>query len=206
MSKIALVRHGESEWNKIGLWTGWKDVPLTKDGKKEALLAARLLKDLVFHNLFTSDLSRAIDTLRIIKNELKLDKLPATSHKALKERNYGVYTGMHKWNIKKELGEIKFKNLRRGWNVPIEDGETLKDVFERVVPYYQKNIQPLLISGKNILLVAHGNSIRALVKYFEAISDEGIAEIEFETGEVLIYEIDGKGSMIKKERKKSEKN
>lgn len=205
MSKIALVRHGESQWNKKGLWTGWQDIPLSEKGKKEAALAAKLLKDIDFHHFFTSDLVRAIETLEIIKKELDKSHLPVIKHHALKERNYGEFTGKNKWKIKKQVGEIRFLQIRRGWDYPIKEGETLKDVHSRVVPYFENSILPHLKSGKNVLLVAHGNSIRALVKYLEGVSDEGITEIELETGEIVIYELDKKGLLVNKERRREKK-
>lgn len=205
MSKIALVRHGQSHWNKKGLWTGWQDIPLSENGKKEAALAARLLKDIDFHHFFTSDLSRAIETLELIKSGLNKADLPTVKHRALKERHYGEYTGKNKWEIKTKVGEKEFNKIRRGWNTPIKGGETLKNVHDRVVPYFVSKILPLLKSGKNVLIAAHGNSIRALIKHLENVSDESISEIELATGEVIIYEIDPQGNIINKERKSHEK-
>lgn len=195
MAKIVLMRHGESLWNKKGLWTGWQDSDLSFKGKKEAKDAAVKLKNMDFHLFFTSDLKRAYKTMEIIKKELKLDHLPTVKHTALKERHYGEYSGKNKWQIKKKVGLDMFKQIRRGWNTPIKKGETLKEVFERVVPYFQKAIMPHLKKNKNILLVAHGNSIRALVKHFEGISDENISEVEIRTGEAIIYETDKSGKI-----------
>lgn len=205
MSKLALVRHGESEWNKLGLWTGWQDIPLSSGGKKEAQVAAQLLKDIDFHHFFTSDLVRAIETLEIIKKELNKTHLPVIKHHALKERNYGEFTGKNKWEIKKQVGAIRFLQIRRGWDSPIKEGETLKNVHSRVVPYFENSILPHLKSGKNVLISAHGNSIRALVKHLEEVSDEGITEFELETGEIIIYELDKKGLLINKERRRKKK-
>jgi|SRR3989344_2072661 len=202
MSKIALVRHGESEWNKLGIWTGWQDIPLSRNGILEAVKAGQVLKDISFHHLFTSDLIRASETLNIIKKELKLEKVPAVKHGALKERNYGEFTGKNKWQIEKTVGKDRFKKIRRGWNHPIAGGETLKDVYNRVVPFFEQEILPLVKNKKNILISAHGNSIRALIKYLEGISDQAISEIELETGEVVIYEFAQSGKVIKKERRK----
>ena len=206
MSKIALVRHGQSEWNQKGFWTGWQDSPLSKKGEEEAKKAATILKDISFHLTFSSDLKRAYDTLEIIKKELKIQITPTISHQALKERHYGEYTGKNKWEIQKKVGEKRFKEIRRGWNYPIKDGETLKDVYDRVVPYFLKTILPHLTAGKDILIVAHGNSIMALIKHLERISDVDISEIELKTGEVIIYDIDLKGKIVKKERRNNEKN
>lgn len=202
MSKLVLVRHGESEWNKKGLWTGWQDIPLTKKGKKEARKAGLALLDIQFHISFSSDLTRAFETLTIIKETLQIVDIPTIKHHTLKERHYGEFTGKSKREIQKKVGAEKFKRIRRGWNEPITGGETLKDVFSRVVPYFQESILPHITTGKNILLVAHGNTIRALIKHIEGISDDGIMEVELATGEVILYDIDTTGKMVHKEKRK----
>ncbi len=201
MGKLVLIRHGESEWNKKGWWTGWRNVPLSEKGKLEAKNAAVALKDIEFHFTYTSDLVRASETLEIIKRELNITYLPTVSHKALKERDYGLLTGKSKWQILKKVGEEKFKKIRRGWEETIEGGETLRDVFNRVIPYYNQYIYPSLSSGKNVLLVAHGNSIRALIKHLESITNRGIEEVEIKTGEVIVYEIDQSGKIVKTEKR-----
>ncbi len=201
MGKLVLIRHGESDWNKKGWWTGWRNVPLSEKGKLEAKNAAFALKDIEFHFTFTSDLVRASETLEIIKGELNITHLPTVRHKALKERDYGLLTGKSKWQILKKVGEEKFKKIRRGWEETIEGGETLRDVFNRVIPYYNQYIYPSLSSGKNVLLVAHGNSIRALIKHLESITNRGIEEVEIKTGEVIVYEIDQSGKIVKTEKR-----
>lgn len=201
MSKIVFVRHGESLWNKKGLWTGWTDIPLSKKGEKEARLAGKKIKGITFHLSFTSDLIRAWQTLEIIKKELQIEDIPSAKHQALKERHYGEFTGKRKWDIQKNVGDKRFKKIRRGWDDPIRNGETLKDVYNRVVPYYQQSILPHLTNGKNVLIVAHGNSIRALIKHMEGISDEDISDVEFKTGEVVIYKVDKIGKVITKENR-----
>ncbi|OGG26880.1 hypothetical protein A2960_01840 [Candidatus Gottesmanbacteria bacterium RIFCSPLOWO2_01_FULL_39_12b] len=201
MGKLVLIRHGESVWNKKGWWTGWHDVPLSEKGKTEAKTAAATLKGMVFHHTFTSDLVRAWETLEIIKRELKITDLPTVRHPALKERNYGHYAGKSKWQIQKKLGEKEFNRIRRGWNTPIKNGETLMNVFERVKPYFDENIYPHLRLGKNVLLVAHGNSIRALIKHLEGVSDRDIEEVEIKTGEVLLYDLDQWGRVISSEKR-----
>lgn len=200
MSKLALVRHGQSEWNKKGLWTGWKDIPLTLGGKEEARAAATVLQGISFHVSYTSDLRRASETLEIIKAELKL-VIPTFKHQALKERHYGEYTGKSKWEIQKLVGEEKFKKIRRGWDEPIKEGETLKEVYKRVVPFFRQSVLPQITVGRNVLLVSHGNTIRALIKHLENITDEAISEVEFATGEVLIYELDKKGKVLHTEKR-----
>ena len=169
--------------------------------KEEAKKAAKLLSGIDFHLAFTSDLKRAYETFEIIKKELHLN-IPIVKESSLKERHYGIYTGKNKWDIQKKVGKKNFKRLRRGWDEQIPEGETLKDVSGRVVPYYLSNIHPHIANGKNVLIVAHGNSNRVLIKHLEGIVDERVSEIEMETGEVIIYQLDSRGSVVKKEKRK----
>ncbi|MEK7534351.1 MAG: 2,3-diphosphoglycerate-dependent phosphoglycerate mutase [Patescibacteria group bacterium] len=201
MANLILVRHTESVWNKKGIWTGLTDIPLSKKGRKEAKDVANLLKNMKLDIAYTSVLSRATETLGIIKNVLHLDSILIVGNKALNERDYGELTGKNKWEIKKLYGEQKFLNIRRGWDYPIPNGETLKDVYERVIPYYKREILPKLKMGKNVIIVAHGNSLRALVKYLENISDEDISKIEIATGEIYIYKLDKKANITSKQIK-----
>lgn len=200
-SHLVLVRHGESEWNKLGLWTGWQDVPLSEKGKAEAKSAAEVLSDIKFDILISSDLKRAYETLTIIQKELKLLHLPVAKHHAYKERHYGVFTGKNKWEIKKELGEEKFKKVRRGWNEPIAEGETLEDVYNRTITHFRQNIFPKLLAGANVLIVAHGNTHRAIIKHLEGLSDQEVEEVEMATGEVIVYKINPEGKLLKKEKR-----
>lgn len=202
MSHLAFIRHGESLWNKKGLWTGWTDIGLSEKGREEAKHAGQKLRSINFDITFTSPLKRAKETLEIIKKELGIENLLTEANTALNERHYGIYTGKNKWQLKEELGEEKFLKIRRGWDVPIPEGETLKDVYERVVPYYQQNILPQLLSGKNVLISAHGNSLRALVKFLENTPDADIPNLEIATGEIYIYQIDNRGKITSKEIKK----
>ena len=197
MAYLILVRRGESEWNEKGLWTGLADIGLTEKGKEEARLAGEKLKVLPVDFAFTSQLIRAKQTLDEVKNVLGID-VPTFEDKALNERDYGIYTGKNKWEIQKEVGEEQFQKIRRGWDVPIQNGESLKDVYNRVIPYYQSEILPKLKDGKNILIVAHGNSLRALTKYLENISDKNISKLEIEIGEVNVFEIDNNENIITK--------
>jgi 2,3-bisphosphoglycerate-dependent phosphoglycerate mutase len=204
MAKLFLVRHGKSEWNKLGLWTGWTDVGLDEDGVKEALLAGQALKDEHIDAVYTSELKRTHETFAHLKEAAGKGHLTHTPHKALNERHYGVYTGKNKWQIKEEVGEETFQSMRRGWDVPIPEGETLKDVHARVMPYYEENIKKDLLAGKNVLVVAHGNTLRALAKHLENLSEVDIAEVEFETGAVHLYHLDEEGKVTHKETKKGE--
>lgn len=206
MANLFLVRHGESEWNAKGVWTGLTDIPLSEKGREEARIGGKALKNFKIDIAYTSPLVRAKQTLDEIKNILGLSNLPTIENKALNERNYGDFTGKNKWEIEKEVGKDKFHEIRRGWITPIKNGETLKDVYNRVIPYYQKEILPKLKEGKNVLITAHGNSLRALVKYLENISDEGVESLEIATGEIYVYYLDQNGNVVSKEVKNSIKN
>lgn len=197
MSQLILVRHGESEWNLRGIWTGLTDIGLSEKGKEQARLVGEKLKGFPIDFAFASVLIRAKQTLNEVKSVLGLD-IPTFEDKALNERDYGIYTGKNKWEIKKEVGDEQFQNIRRGWDVPIENGESLKDVYNRVVPYFQTEILPKLKEGKNVLIVAHGNSLRALMKYLENISEDDISKLELETGEIDVFEIDKNGNIVSK--------
>lgn len=199
MARLALVRHGESEWNAKGLWTGLMDISLSPKGREEAKKAGSLLSDIHFDAAFTSKLKRSCETLFEIKKVLNLSDIPTEENTALNERDYGELTGKNKWHIKDLYGEEKFKQMRRGWNVPLPKGETLKDVYDRVIPYYISNILPFLKSDKNVLITAHGNSLRALVKFLEQVTDEQIPNLEIPTGQVLIYTLDTHGKVKAKE-------
>lgn len=198
MAYLILVRHGESEWNAKGLWTGLTDISLSEKGKEEAQIAAQEIQDIPLDMVFTSDLKRAQETADIITHQLATDS-PLIKNKALNERDYGELTGKNKWDLKKEFGDEKFTLLRRSFDYPISGGETLKDVYNRVIPYYKTIIEPELMAGKNVLIAAHGNSIRALIKYLDNISDEDIAHLEVATGEVYVYIIDSEGKITSKE-------
>lgn len=201
MSYLILVRHGESLWNEKGLWTGLTDVSLSQKGIEEAKKAGEKLKDFSIDIAYTSPLKRAKETLYEIKNALGLSNLQSFENQALNERDYGVFTGKNKWKIQKEVGNEQFQKIRRGWDVPIKNGETLRDVYSRVVPHFESEILPKLKSGKNILIVAHGNSLRALVKCLEDISDKDVENLEIATGEIYIYFFNDQGSIVSKEIK-----
>jgi 2,3-bisphosphoglycerate-dependent phosphoglycerate mutase len=196
---LVIVRHQESEWNKKGLWTGSRDINLTPYGFEKSKELGLKVHDIPFDNAFASMQVRSIETLSCML-DVDCEYNVPTEHSAyLNERDYGDYTGKNKWDMEKNLGEEEFDKIRRGWNVPIPNGETLKMVYERVVPFYLEKILPLLRIGKNVLVVSHGNAIRALMKYIEKISDEDIASVEMIFGGILIYEVDKYGCMIHKE-------
>jgi 2,3-bisphosphoglycerate-dependent phosphoglycerate mutase len=199
MATLILIRHGKSEYNKLGLWTGWTDVSLIEEGLEEARLAGDAIKDIALDMVHVSNLKRTHETWREIQRVIGRDDLSVKESEALKERSYGIHTGKNKWDVKKEIGEEAFRKIRRGWNVPIPEGETMKDVHDRAVPYYKAHILPELRAGKNVLIVGHGNTLRALVKYLERMDDNGVSDLEFGTGEVYLYDINSKGEIRGKE-------
>jgi 2,3-bisphosphoglycerate-dependent phosphoglycerate mutase len=199
MAYLVLVRHGESEWNAKGIWTGWTDINLSEKGRGEARTAGELLKDIHFDLAYTSALKRAQQTWEEIQKIIGQTDLVATADKALNERDYGDLTGKNKWEAKEEMGEEKFMQIRRSWDFPPPNGESLEMVYERVIPYYEKTILPELKAGKNVIIAAHGNSLRALIKYLEDISDEEIPHLEMATGGIYVYKLDTEGKMTSKE-------
>lgn len=199
MSHLLLVRHGKSLWNEKGLWTGQTEVSLHEDGRKEARRAGEAIRDIHIHHVYVSPMERTRETFFEIKQVLGRDDLEAQVHDALLERHYGIYTGKNKWEIKEKIGEEKFHRVRRGWDEPIPEGETLKDVHSRVIPYFKNEIEVTLRKGKNVLVVSHGNTIRALVKYLEDLDELAIEEVEIGTGEVHCYEINSEGRVLRKE-------
>lgn len=201
MAKLFLVRHGLSEWNKTGNWTGQTDVDLAEEGIQEARDTGVLLKDEKIDTVYTSELRRTHQTFQAIKEGSDKLHLNHTADMALSERHYGIHTGKNKWQVKEEIGEEAFQAIRRGWDTKIDGGETLKDVHARVVPYYEENIKKDLMQGKNVLVVAHGNTLRALIKHLENIEEEKVAEVEVATDELHIYEMDSSGKYISKEVK-----
>lgn len=197
---LAISRHAESEWNLLGKWTGLTDVNLTEKGKKEAEQIGELLKDFQFDVVFTSEQKRTHQTLHGILKGSGHPEVPHKIHGAVNERDYGHLTGKNKWEVQEEIGEEAFRGIRRGWDYPVPGGETLKDVHGRVVPFFDNEILPLLQAGKNVLLVAHGNSIRALMKHLEAIHEDQIAEVEMPFGHVLLYSVHPDGGFKKQVR------
>lgn len=192
---LVLVRHGQSEWNKLNLFTGWKDPDLTQQGIAEASQAGEKLKEMSikFDLMYTSVLQRAQLTGTIILEKLDQLNIPIEKNVNLNERDYGDLTGMNKDQARAEFGEEQVHIWRRSYDVPPPGGESLKNTYDRVVPYFKEKILAQLESGKNILIAAHGNSLRSLVKYIENISEENILKFEIATGEPLFYEyISGK--------------
>ena len=186
---LVLVRHGQSEWNKKNLFTGWKDPKLTPKGVDEAIEAGDELKGsgYSFDKMYTSELFRAQETGRIILDRMGLDSIEVIKDLSLNERNYGDLAGLNKDDARKKWGEDQVHIWRRSFDVPPPGGESLKDTAERVLPYFKQNIIPQLAEGLNILIAAHGNSLRALVMEIEKISPDEIVKIEIATGVPLVY-------------------
>ena len=191
MSILILLRHGQSTWNLENRFTGSEDVDLTSFGIEEARNASIFLKYYTIEFAFTSVLKRAVHTLEIILNKIGLN-IPVFKSAALNERDYGDLQGLNKASTIKKYGETKVLDWRRSYQIAPPNGESLKDTYHRVIPYYLAEIEPKLKAGKTILIVAHGNSLRALVMYLEAISEKYIADFEIATGVLRVYHFDEK--------------
>ena len=189
-SKLVLVRHGQSEWNAKNLFTGWKDPKLTDLGIQEAIKAGELLKtrNVKFDLMFTSDLFRAQETGRLILEQINQKDIEIIQDQSLNERNYGDLAGLNKDEAREKWGEEQVHIWRRSFDVPPPGGESLKNTAERVLPYFEREIMPKVEKGLNILVAAHGNSLRSLVMHLENISSEEIVKLEIATGDPLTYE------------------
>jgi 2,3-bisphosphoglycerate-dependent phosphoglycerate mutase len=194
-SNLVLVRHGQSEWNKKNLFTGWKDPNLTDLGIEEAMKAGNLLKErgLAFDIMFTSDLFRAQETGRIILQQMNLGHIEVIKDQSLNERNYGDLAGLNKDEARVKWGEEQVHIWRRSYDIPPPGGESLKNTAERVLPYFNSEILPRIKESQNILVAAHGNSLRALVMELEKISSDEIVKLEIATGDPLTYKCSDQG-------------
>ena len=188
---LILVRHGQSEWNAKNLFTGWKDPGLTDRGVSEAKNAGKLILEqkIEFDVMYTSMLSRAQKTGDIILGILNHKEIPIIKNEALNERHYGSLAGLNKDDARKKWGDEQVHIWRRSFDMPPPDGESLKDTADRVLPYFETEIMPKVISGSSILIAAHGNSLRALIMKLDSISPEDIVELEIPTGAPIQYEI-----------------
>ena len=224
MMKLVLVRHGESEWNKLNLFTGWMDVDLSEKGHEEAKQAGRTLREegYDFDICYTSYLKRAIHTLQHILDEMDRNWLPVVKSWKLNERHYGALQGLNKSETAEKYGEQQVKIWRRSFDIKppvldpedersahknpayrdvdpslIPDNESLETTIQRAVPYFNEVIKPDMKAGKRVIIAAHGNSLRALVKYFDNISDEDIIGVNIPTGIPLVYEFDDDFKVIR---------
>ena len=186
---LVLVRHGQSEWNQKNLFTGWRDVGLTELGAEEARTAGRRLKarGFTFDLAYTSALKRAQDTLTIILEELGQTGLETRKDQALNERDYGDLVGLDKDDARKRWGEDQVHKWRRSYDIAPPGGESLKDTLARALPYYIKHILPDVLSGKRVLVSAHGNSLRALIMAIEGLGPDEIVKLELATGVPIVY-------------------
>ncbi len=223
--KLVLVRHGQSEWNKLNLFTGWTDVDLTEQGIAEAKEGGKLLREAGydFDVCYTSYLKRAVHTLNYVLEELDREWLPVYKTWRLNERHYGALQGLNKADTAVKYGEKQVKIWRRSFDVmppALEESddrnpanqvqyryenaselpltESLKETIERALPYFEDRIKPDMLAGKKVLVVAHGNSIRSLVKYFENLTNEEIMEVNIPTGVPLVYEFDDNFKILDK--------
>lgn len=197
---LILVRHGQSEWNAKNLFTGWKDPGLTDQGVSEAKNAGKLILEqkIEFDVMYTSMLSRAQKTGDIILGILNHKEIPIIKNEALNERHYGSLAGLNKDDARKKWGDEQVHIWRRSFDMPPPDGESLKDTAERVLPYFETEIMPKVISGSSILIAAHGNSLRALIMKLDSISPEDIVKLEIPTGAPIQYEFTPDGIVDKK--------
>ncbi|GAJ26491.1 MULTISPECIES: 2,3-diphosphoglycerate-dependent phosphoglycerate mutase [Liquorilactobacillus] len=227
MTKLVFIRHGQSEWNLKNLFTGWVDVNLSEQGEKEAKEAGRKLKEagIEFDQAYTSVLTRAIKTLHFALEESGQLWVPEEKTWRLNERHYGALQGKNKAKAAEKYGEEQVHIWRRSYDVlppllsaddegsaaqdrryadldprAIPGGENLKVTLERVIPFWEDKIAPTLLDGKNVIIAAHGNSLRALTKYIEGISDEDIMGVEMATGQPVVYDLDDKLNVVKKEK------
>ncbi len=191
MAKLFLVRHGQSQWNLENRFTGWQDIDITELGQQEARQAGLALANEPIDIAYTSTLIRAQHTLEIILHEMGNPHIPIVINAALNERGYGKLEGLIKAETAEKYGAEQVHIWRRSFDVPPPGGESLKDTYERVIPYYEGFILPKLKEGKNVLIVAHGNSLRALIMFLENLSPEQILEREIATGQPITYQIEG---------------
>ena len=205
MPDLILLRHGESQWNLENRFTGWVDIPLSPKGEEEAHQAGEKLKQYRFDKAYTSVLKRAIDTLKIVLKIIGQENLPTEYDQALNERHYGALQGKNKAEIGKIYGEQQLKIWRRSYDVPPPsdvtelnpDGvsESLKDTAARALPYFESKIMPDILAGKNIIVAAHGNSLRSIVMKLDNLSREAVLELNIPTGVPLLYKYDSKGKI-----------
>jgi 2,3-bisphosphoglycerate-dependent phosphoglycerate mutase len=196
---LVLVRHGQSEWNLKNLFTGWRDVDLTEQGVAEAKKAGAQLKQegLQFDIGFTSNLKRAQRTLELVLKEMDESKIPVIKNVALNERDYGDLSGLNKDEARKKWGDEQVHKWRRSFDIAPPGGESLRDTLARTLPYYVQEILPQVLNGKRTIVVAHGNSLRALVMVLEKLSPEGILKREIATGTPIIYRLNADATVAK---------
>lgn len=190
MADLILLRHGQSQWNLENRFTGWVDVPLSPKGEDEARAAGDKLRGRRIDRLFTSVLQRAIETARIALSAAGIAEPPTTRAAELNERMYGDLQGLNKAEAAKQFGDEQIKIWRRSYDTPPPNGESLADTAARVIPYWESTIRPELQAGRNVLIAAHGNSLRALVMHLDGLTREQVLELEIPTGAPILYDLD----------------
>jgi len=200
VSILVLLRHGQSQWNLENRFTGWEDVPLTELGREEARRAGRRLRDagIQFAHCFTSELVRAQETLDIVLGELGAQELPIERDRALNERHYGDLQGLNKAETAKKFGDEQVHIWRRSYDIAPPGGESLQDTAARTLPYFAARIVPLLQAGQDVLVAAHGNSLRSIVMDLEKLTREQVLELNIATGVPIVYELDAALTIVKK--------
>ena len=198
MADLILLRHGQSQWNLENRFTGWVDVPLSERGITEARAAGTKLRGRRIDRLYTSVLQRAIETARLAFEEAGLTGVPTVRDAALNERMYGDLQGKDKDEARREFGDDQVKLWRRSYDVRPPGGESLADTADRVLPYWDSTIRPDLVAGRNVLVAAHGNSLRALAMHLEGLTQQQVLELEIPTGEPILYDIGPDGRMRSK--------
>ncbi|MDP1677061.1 MAG: 2,3-bisphosphoglycerate-dependent phosphoglycerate mutase [Bacteroidota bacterium] len=208
MPNLILIRHGESQWNLENRFTGWVDVPLSPKGEQEAKSAGEKLKSYKFEKAFTSKLQRANNTLKYILQASGQENIPTEFDEALNERHYGALQGLNKAETAVKYGDEQVKIWRRSYDIPPPadktelnpegKSESLKDTAARTLPYWEKNIFPEIKNGKNIIVAAHGNSLRSIVMHLDKLTKEQVLELNIPTGAPLLYVFDGNGTILEK--------
>jgi 2,3-bisphosphoglycerate-dependent phosphoglycerate mutase len=199
MSELILLRHGQSQWNLENRFTGWIDVPLSAKGEEEARAAGAKLRGRRIDKLFLSVLKRAIDTATIALETAGISGVPTERDAALNERMYGDLQGLNKAEAAAKWGDAQVKLWRRSYDVQPPGGESLADTAARVLPYWESRIRPEVLAGRNVLVVAHGNSLRALVMHLDGLTRAQVLELEIPTGIPLVYELAADGRVVGKQ-------
>lgn len=198
MAQLVIIRHGQSQWNLENRFTGWVDVPLSAQGEAEATAAGDKLVGFKFDEAYTSSLQRAQNTLRLALKSANHPEIPETRNEALNERMYGDLQGLNKADTAAKYGDEQVLIWRRSFDIAPPGGESLKDTADRVIPYFEAEIAPKLRAGKNIIIAAHGNSLRALVMFLEKMTPDEILKFEIPTGQPRLYELDGSLNVTEK--------
>lgn len=202
MAILVLVRHGESQWNLENRFTGWIDIPLTPKGEEEARKAGEKIKGIKFDKAYTSVLIRANKTLEIILDVINQKNIPIEKDQALNERHYGDLQGLNKAETAKKFGDAQVHIWRRSYDIAPPNGESLKDTAARTLPYFEKKIIPDLKTAKNVLVAAHGNSLRSIVMSLDKLTKEQVLELNLGTGVPIVYEFDSNLKILSKKELK----